>query len=62
MSKWDYELPELRAKVANLEQENQVLRNDIIELTKSYYSVLNRVKELTEESDKSGRPHQNIME
>lgn len=51
MSKWDYELPELRAKVANLEQENSALRHDLQEMTASYYALLNRIKELTENKD-----------
>lgn len=51
MSKWDYEVPELRAKVANLQAENQALRHDLKEMTASYYALLNRVKELTENKD-----------
>jgi len=62
MNKWDYELPELRAKVASLSSENESLRNDNKQLTEAYYGVLNRLKELTEENKTSGRPHQNIME
>ncbi len=45
---WNYEQPELRAKVANLQAENEILRNDIKSLTEAYYGLLNRIKELTE--------------
>ena len=48
---WDYELPELRAKVASLEGEISVRKRDSAEQTKAYYSLINRVKELTEERD-----------
>ena len=51
MSKWDYELPEMRAKVANLQSENEALRNDLKSMTEAYYAVLNRIKELTEKKD-----------
>jgi len=51
MSKWDYELPELRAKVATLTTENEALKHDLKEMTASYYALLNRIKELTENVD-----------
>jgi len=47
MNKWDYELPELRAKVANLTAENETLKHDLKELTSSYYGVLNRLRDAT---------------
>jgi len=61
MDNLNYELPELRAKIGQLQQENETLKRDMKELTEAYYGVLNRLKELTAE-DKTGRPHQNIME
>ena len=51
MSKWDYELPELRAKIGTLQQENESLKHDLKEMTASYYALLNRIKELTENKD-----------
>ena len=63
--KWnnlDYELPDLRAKIGTLQQENEVLRRDMKELTEAYYGLLNRLKELTETKKNVGRPHNNIME
>ena len=47
MSKWDYELPELRAKVATLTAENEALKYDLKEMTASYYGVINRLKDAT---------------
>ena len=61
MDNLNYELPELRAKIGQLQQENEALREDNKQLTEAYYGVINRLKELTSE-DKTGRPHQNIME
>ena len=49
MEDLNYELPNLRAKVASLQQENQLLRQDLKDMTASYYSLLNRIKELSEE-------------
>lgn len=46
---WNYEQPELRAKVANLQQENQILREDLKNLTEAYYMLINRIKKLSEE-------------
>ena len=46
---WNYEQPELRARVANLQAENEILRNDIRSLTEAYYGLLNRIKKLSEE-------------
>ena len=46
---WNYEQPELRARVANLQAENEILRNDIRSLTEAYYGRLNRIKKLSEE-------------
>ena len=46
---WNYEQPELRAKVANLQAENEILKNDIRSLTEAYYGLLNRIKKLSEE-------------
>ena len=46
---WNYEQPELRAKVANLQQENMMLRSDLKDMTQAYYGLLNRIKELSEE-------------
>jgi len=48
MDNLNYELPELRAKIGQLQQENEALRHDLKEMTASYYALLNRVKELTE--------------
>ncbi len=47
---WNYEQPELRAKVANLQQENQILREDLKNLTEAYYMLINRIKKLSEEN------------
>ena len=46
---WNYEQPELRARIANLQAENEILRNDIRSLTEAYYGLLNRIKKLSEE-------------
>ena len=46
---WNYEQPELRAKVANLQQEVEILRADNKSLTEAYYGLINRIKELSEE-------------
>ena len=46
---WNYEQPELRARVANLQAENEILRNDIRSLTEAYYGLINRIKKLSEE-------------
>ena len=51
MDKLNYELPELRARIGSLQQENESLRHDLKEMTASYYAVLNRIKELTEKKD-----------
>jgi predicted nuclease with TOPRIM domain len=51
MDNLNYELPELRAKVGSLQQENEALRHDLKDMTASYYSLLNRIKELTEKTD-----------
>ena len=40
---------ELRAKVANLQQENEILRQDLKSLTEAYYGLINRIKEISEE-------------
>jgi predicted nuclease with TOPRIM domain len=45
----DYELPDLRAKIGALQAENNLLRQDLKDMTASYYSLLNRIKELSEE-------------
>lgn len=45
----NYELPNLRAKIGTLEAENEVLRNDLKNMTEAYYGLLNRIKELSEE-------------
>ena len=45
----NYELPNLRAKIGTLESENEVLRNDLKNMTEAYYGLLNRIKELSEE-------------
>ena len=45
----NYELPNLRAKIGTLEVENEVLRNDLKNMTEAYYGLLNRIKELSEE-------------
>ena len=47
MSKWDYELPELRAKIGSLTAENEALRHDLKEMTSAYYGVINRLKDAT---------------
>ena len=40
-----------RAKVANLEtSENQILREDLKNLTQAYYMLINRIKKLSEEN------------
>ena len=46
---WNYEQPELRAKVANLQTENEILRQDLKSLTEAYYGLINRIKKLSEE-------------
>lgn len=51
MDKLNYELPELRAQIGSLQQENASLRHDLKEMTAAYYAVLNRIKELTEKKD-----------
>ena len=48
---WDYELPELRAKIGTLQTENDMRRADLKSLTEAYYGLLNRIKELTENKD-----------
>ena len=45
----NYDLPNLRAKIGTLEVENEVLRNDLKNMTEAYYGLLNRIKELSEE-------------
>ena len=45
----NYELPDLRAKIGALQAENNLLRQDLKDMTASYYSLLNRIKELSEE-------------
>ena len=40
---------ELRAKLVQLQAENEILRNDIRSLTEAYYGLLNRIKKLSEE-------------
>ena len=45
----NYELPNLRAKIGTLEVENEVLRNDLKNMTEAYYGLLNRIKVLSEE-------------
>ena len=45
--KWDYENPLLRAKIADLEAQIDIMKKDQQELTDAYYSVLNRLKEVT---------------
>ena len=45
----NYELPELRAKIGALQAENNLLRQDLKDMTASYYILLNRIKELSEE-------------
>ena len=51
MDNLNYELPELRAKIGTLQQENEALKHDLKEMTSSYYALLNRIKELTEKTD-----------
>ena len=45
--KWDYENPLLRAKIGDLEAQIDIMKKDHQELTAAYYSVLNRLKEVT---------------
>ena len=45
--KWDYENPLLRAKIGDLEAQIDIMKKDHKELTAAYYSVLNRLKEVT---------------
>ena len=45
----NYELPNLRAKIGALQQENEMLRGDLKNMTEAYYGLLNRIKELSEE-------------
>jgi predicted nuclease with TOPRIM domain len=45
----DYELPDLRAKIGALQSENNLLREDLKNMTAAYYGLLNRIKELSEE-------------
>ena len=45
----NYELPNLRAKIGALQQENEILRGDLKNMTEAYYGLLNRIKELSEE-------------
>lgn len=49
VDKLNYELPDLRAKIGALQAENNLLRQDLKDMTASYYSLLNRIKELSEE-------------
>ncbi len=48
--KWDYETPLLRAKIGDLEQEINVLKTDLKELTQCYYTVLKRLADVTKEN------------
>ena len=45
----NYELPDLRAKIGALQSENNLLRQDLKDMTSAYYGLLNRIKELSEE-------------
>ena len=45
----NYELPNLRAKIGALQQENEMLRGDLKNMTEAYYGLINRIKELSEE-------------
>ena len=45
----NYELPNLRAKIGALQSENNLLRQDLKDMTAAYYGLLNRIKELSEE-------------
>ena len=45
---WDYENPLLRAKIGDLEAQIDIMKKDHQELTAAYYSVLKRLKEVTE--------------
>ena len=45
----NYELPNLRAKIGALQSENEMLRQDLKDMSEAYYGLLNRVKELSEE-------------
>jgi predicted nuclease with TOPRIM domain len=45
----NYELPDLRAKIGALQAENNLLRQDLKDMTAAYYGLLNRIKELSEE-------------
>tara|TARA_A200000159_G_C7216277_1_gene294207 strand:- start:28 stop:198 length:171 start_codon:yes stop_codon:yes gene_type:complete len=49
MEKLNYELPDLRAKIGALQSENNLLREDLKNMTEAYYGLLNRIKELSEE-------------
>ena len=49
IEKFNYELPDLRAKIGALQSENNLLRQDLKDMTADYYSLLNRIKELSEE-------------
>ena len=49
VDKLNYELPNLRAKIGALQSENEMLRQDLKDMTEAYYGLLNRVKELSEE-------------
>jgi predicted nuclease with TOPRIM domain len=49
MTVQNYELPDLRAKIGALQTENNLLREDLKDMTASYYGLLNRIKELSEE-------------
>ena len=45
----NYELPNLRAKIGELQSENEMLRGDLKNMTEAYYGLINRIKELSEE-------------
>lgn len=39
----DYEVPQLRAKIAELEAQIELLKKDNKQLTEAYYSVLRKI-------------------
>ena len=45
----NYELPNLRAKIGALQSENEMLRQDLKDMTEAYYGLINRIKKLSEE-------------
>ena len=69
--KWDYENPLLRAKIGDLQVQIDLMKEDHKQLTEAYYSVLERLKEVTdsgvsseplsEDEEKNWEKHRRMM-